>query len=139
MVKKQRRAKTGGEVGANGDLYRGGEFIANTPMPKVARRKATTSTRRFEIAPYTHEVAPSGDVCPIYPMLKGCVLNGGWDAEKRTCEIEWCEDFARIQWRDSPEEIPESREMFNRYKNGERWYKPENCIVENNIIVRWPK
>lgn len=135
MVKKQRRAKTGGEVGANGDFYRGGEFIANTPLPKMPRCKVPSSTRRrWEVAPYTREVAPSGDVRPIYGALSGCVQHGDWNAEEKTASIVWREDFAKIQHRDSPEEIPKNRELFNRYQNGERWYKPEGCIVENNII-----
>jgi hypothetical protein len=36
----QPRAKAGGEIGANGLHYAGGEFIATTPLHKLAKRQA---------------------------------------------------------------------------------------------------
>lgn len=47
----QRRAKAGGEYGANGEWYEGGKFIANTD-----RRKRNVSKKRgvkkIQVAPY---------------------------------------------------------------------------------------
>ena len=45
------RAAKGGQVGANGEWYEGGKFIATTDHPKGKARKYT-STGRVEIEPW---------------------------------------------------------------------------------------
>jgi hypothetical protein len=47
----QKRAKTGGEFGANGDWYEGGKFIATTEQPKG--KPAARKARRVQVEPYT--------------------------------------------------------------------------------------
>ena len=52
----QLRAKSGGEVGPNGEWYPGGAFIATTEMPKMARAKRDKAAKgRKEIEPYKYE------------------------------------------------------------------------------------
>lgn len=64
----QRRAKIGGEVGANGEYYEGGKFIANTARAK-GHKVAGRATGRQLIAPGILEVAPSDDLVAIFPQL----------------------------------------------------------------------
>lgn len=64
----QRRAKIGGETGANGEFYEGGKFIANTDRAK-GHKVAGRATGRQLIAPGVFEVAPSDDLVAIFPQL----------------------------------------------------------------------
>lgn len=64
----QRRAKIGGEVGANGEYYEGGKFIANTDRAK-GHKVAGRATGRQLVAPGMFEVAPSDDLVAIFPQL----------------------------------------------------------------------
>lgn len=64
----QRRAKTGGETGANGEWYEGGKFIANTDHAK-GHKSAGRATGRQLIAPGVFEVAPSDELVAIFPQL----------------------------------------------------------------------
>ena len=54
----QKRAKPGGEFGANGEWYEGGTFISTTDKPKGTVKPY--KPRRIEIAPYVWEIAPEG-------------------------------------------------------------------------------
>lgn len=64
----QRRAKTGGETGANGEWYEGGKFIANTDRAK-GHKVAGRATGRQLVAPGVLEIAPSADLVAIFPQL----------------------------------------------------------------------
>lgn len=76
MNEMHSRAKVGGEVGANGEWYAGGQFIATTDKPKTGRRQSK-SGRKVEVEPYVWQVAPEG-MAPIYRCLRGLefVRNG---------------------------------------------------------------
>ena len=65
----QRRAKPGGEFGANGEWYEGGKWIANTDDAK--KHKPTyKKTGKQEIGPYKWEVLPEGKIA-LWPTLAG--------------------------------------------------------------------
>ncbi len=72
------RATKGGETGINGERYEGGQFLPNTLMGKMPKSSKTAGTRKVEIAPYVHEVAPEG-MTSIYRQIAGIygkVING---------------------------------------------------------------
>lgn len=64
----QRRAKVGGETGANGEWYEGGKFIANTDRAK-GHKSAGHATGRQLIAPGVFEIAPADELVAIFPQL----------------------------------------------------------------------
>ena len=66
----QRRAKTGGESGANGEWYEGGKFIATTDHAKGKPAKQA-KTRKMEVAPYNWQEQPTADHVAIYSYLGG--------------------------------------------------------------------
>lgn len=67
---EQARAKKGGEIGANGEFYEGGKFIAKTERPK-SQAEIRQATRKQEVAPYVWEVAPEIGWTAIFAGLSG--------------------------------------------------------------------
>lgn len=68
-MKKQ--AAAGGEIGANGEWYPGGAFIATTDHPKGAvKKKKPAGARRVEVENYVW-IIPGDDRRPLWPMLAG--------------------------------------------------------------------
>ena len=96
----QRRAKTGGEIGVNGEWYEGGKFIANTDHPKGQPRKA--KPRKAEIRPWVWVEAPSADHRAI------CATIGGIDFKYNhdTGTLHPCQD-------DIPQHRLDLAEAFN--------------------------
>ena len=65
----QKRARPGGEVGANGEFYEGGKFIATTDHAK-GKKRAGKGSGRVEVENYTW--VPSRDgFRPLYGRLAG--------------------------------------------------------------------
>lgn len=63
----QARAKVGGEIGANGEFYEGGKFIATADNAK--KHKPTyRPTRKQNTAPFVWEVLPE-NCNAIYPRM----------------------------------------------------------------------
>ena len=61
-----KRAKVGGEIGANGAAYKGGQFIntvADNPKGEAAGN--AKPERKREVAPYVWEVAPDAGMIPL--------------------------------------------------------------------------
>lgn len=54
------RAKRGGEIGKNGEHYRGGTFLPSTTAPKGERPRYTAGSGKALIAPGVLEVVPEG-------------------------------------------------------------------------------
>lgn len=67
----QRRAKRGGEFGANGEFYEGGKFINTTP--ENAKRYGSTpkGTRKQEIEPYRWEYPPTENATSLFRKIAG--------------------------------------------------------------------
>lgn len=56
----QKRAKTGGEIGTNGEFYQGGEFLPTTELASRHRAKVAPKARKEKIAQYVFDFAPEG-------------------------------------------------------------------------------
>lgn len=71
----QQRAKAGGEIGANGEFYEGGKFIATTDHAK-RKSAAKRATGRQQVEPGKWEVPPTG-MRSIYSRWSGLWSNAG--------------------------------------------------------------
>lgn len=77
------RASAGGQVGQNGEWYRGGEFLPSTEMPKGTWKReqariAKELARKVQVDFYKYEARPSLNVKPIFSLVGICaeVRNG---------------------------------------------------------------
>lgn len=108
----KRRAKIGGQVGANGELYKGGQFIAQTEKPKAQSRRP--GTRRSLIWPGQWAVTPEGKIA-IFSAIREFVY---------LAEVNWLK--IKPNMTDSIlEAFGESRESLqakiDRLHSGEAW------------------
>jgi hypothetical protein len=66
------RAKAGGEIGKNGEHYKGGTFLPNTRLPKQGASGRNKATRRVMVEPGVFGDVPAGQVA-IYPQIRAFV------------------------------------------------------------------
>lgn len=113
------RAKKGGEIGANGEFYEGGKFIATTDRSKGEAKRKVKKTGRREIAPYVWEMQPTPESYPIFSLV-GCELKCvKFDYDSKVCVLAINDHFAqhsRIEWLET---------QLARFNAGERWYTTE--------------
>lgn len=64
----QKRAKVGGEVGANGEFYEGGKFVSTTAANAKRHGSTPRKPRKVEIAPYTWVLAEEGQR-PLFSIV----------------------------------------------------------------------
>lgn len=64
----QKRAKNGGEIGPNGEAYKGGQFIATTDKPKKQRARVR-STRKQQFEPFKWDVPPTPEHFAIFMLI----------------------------------------------------------------------
>lgn len=62
------KAVKGGEVGVNGEFYKGGRFLPNNPDRAKVEGSAPRKARKIEIEPYKWIAAPAGFVA-LFGML----------------------------------------------------------------------
>jgi hypothetical protein len=111
----QVRAKRGGEVGPNGEFYKGGAFIATTPDYPKGKAKPKGKIRKQEIAPYKWEYAPTPTAESIMRCIEPFV---NWTDWRQTGQLtilthDWGE-AGKI----NRDELERLVKMFN---DGERW------------------
>lgn len=115
---KQIRAKKGGEYGANGEFYQGGEFLPSSAFTVKgefsSNRKAQQwKPRKMEIAPYKWELQPEENSISIYATIAGVfgkVINGKFEINTNEQTLSY---FQKT--------IEEIEELAARWNNGERW------------------
>ena len=66
-------AKQGGEIGANGSFYKGGQFVNDSGVEekRAARERAKILSRKQEVAPYVWECPPSVDAQSAFKVAAG--------------------------------------------------------------------
>lgn len=109
------RAKQGGEYGANGEFYKGGQFlntVAENPKKEGSKPKRKKTGKR-EVAPYTWEVQPTPEARSIYTMLAG--VYGRVEGGQMVLNIN---PQTLSYYGDEQAEI---EALANRWNNGERW------------------
>jgi len=108
------RAKSGGQIGANGEWYNGGEFLPSsekTVKGEMKKSPAKKGTGKRQIAPFVWEVAPEG-MGSIYQRYSQVwkMENGKMEVFKGLNREYYGEKF-----------LAEAQEMAERWNRGERW------------------
>lgn len=65
----RKRARKGGEVGINGEMYDGGKFMPSTRLPKRSPSSNTPRSNRHLVMPGMIATIPDGTVA-IYPQIR---------------------------------------------------------------------
>ena len=123
----QRRAKVGGETGANGEWYEGGKFI-NTVANNGKGKGGKKSTGKQEIGPYKWEVAPN-DERSIYSQFRGvfgtiqndkAILAYGSDVERLHHVL------AYYGWT-----VVSAQRLLDMWNDGQRWISVDDLRAMN--------
>jgi hypothetical protein len=131
-VSNQRRAKSGGETGANGEWYEGGKFIATRDKPKRAAR-SRQATRKVEVEPWKWELPPEEGMRPIFKRMgagvfTGKLEDGQWGLIARDATWRYYFKTERAVERAKSE----YQAYADRFNAGERWTTPE----EDRAVAR---
>lgn len=102
------RATKGGQVGCNGEFYKGGEFLPSTQLPKRGAASRKAASHRALVKPGVIDVVPAGAVA-IFPRLQHFVVV---DGDKLAAK--YADDHTAIAYHfDSPAELHRLIELFN--------------------------
>lgn len=110
------RARKGGELGANGEWYEGGKFIATTDHAKKlgSNNHKATKKQQFESGQWA---VPAEGKKALYPLLAGVEM------------IVWVDGkIAEFKFNDS---------LHGNYTNAEQIYERKAWIDLYNSGVRW--
>lgn len=108
------RARKGGQIGRNGEAYKGGQFLPSTTLPKTQRERRGGG--RVLVAPFEWAVAPEGKRS-IFDLL-GPLAARDWarrDAVVLTLNSDAVACYgATVRGYDAAE-------LVDRFNRGERW------------------
>lgn len=125
-----RRAKIGGEIGINGEFYKGGQFLPSTKNPKRSKEKCgCNSKKKQQYEPYKWSVPPRGKKTSIFSL--GLIGTRLQYAGKGFDKIEIIDEKIRLN-----ERYIENYGMFdeNYFLHG---YKLKELIDMWNSGTRW--
>lgn len=132
----QSRAKPGGEIGANGEWYEGGKFIATTDHAKSVG-KGHKATGRQEIEPYKWDVPPEPGMRSIWQAMSpgvftGKSLDGRMGLNPHISEHTW------LYFNDNDPALVEKAKaryqaLVDRFNAGERWFKESSVCDQANV------
>ena len=114
---KQKRANAGGEVGPNGEHYKGGAFIATTELPKAIKDKFKRAagdgmeTVRDLQGNATREKPPSPDMMSIMGTMLGTFINR--KGEVNAAYLDYLQA--------SPEKRKQVADLAEKFRAGENW------------------
>lgn len=116
----QKRAKIGGEIGANGEWYDGGKFIATTERPK-GNVSCSAKAQQYQYEPRKWSVPPTQDARPIL-MIVGRHAAPIWEGRTYT-KITLYAPYLESQGTDEAfgHKVQDLVDAWNR---GERWFCP---------------
>lgn len=123
----KKRAKVGGEFGANGEWYKGGAFIATTDRPKGTPLKKIKKTgkRQYEMGKWDvpPETADNIIATPLWAQMSGIEI---YNKETNTFTLndDLSGDYAKgdtLKWR---------KKLISAWNKGARWSLV--AIEENN-------
>ena len=118
MLETTDRAQTGGEIGVNGESYKGGQFLPSSPYTRKGQhgtRKGNgqRKARKIEIAPYTWEVAPDGMTAIYSRIVTLARMN------RTTGLMELCAKPQTLAYFKTTE--AEVAGLIEKWNKGERW------------------
>ena len=110
----QKRAKVGGEYGANGDWYEGGKFISTTKRPKQHKKKfSPTGKVKIDFKTWGCRIDTGNDdtfAQPLYPVLAG--------HEKPIGNFEFFELNSNVRGY-----VEERQNDIDAWNEGYRWFE----------------
>lgn len=120
------RATKGGQYGKNGEWYDGGQFLPgseNTIKGEFNRAKVQpqNAPRKQEVAPYKYEIS---DRPAIWPKVQIAARFHKTGYSKETGAQGWLEFNEDFNWQAmgwTQEAVKETKELINRWNNGERY------------------
>ncbi|ACD21587.1 hypothetical protein [Paraburkholderia phytofirmans] len=102
------RARKGGEVGRNGEFYKGGSFLPSTQLPKRGSRGKGNVVKRVLIRPGVLDVIPEGTTA-VFPRIREFVQIEDGRAAQR-----FPDEHVAIQHHfDSPAELHRLIDLYN--------------------------
>lgn len=102
------RAKAGGEIGRNGEFYKGGTYLPSTALPKRGPASRKAATRRALVKPGVWDTVPADRVA-IYPRIQPFV---NVDGEK--VSAKYPDDHTAISYYfNNPAELHQLIDSFN--------------------------
>lgn len=118
----QKRAAIGGEIGANGEFYEGGKFIATKDNAKGAPKAKALVCRKVQIAPYQWEVQPAPEHEPIFRHVGAALKVVSFDYETKACVLEVFQPYVNASCNNiTPEYLSQLKRLVARFNAGERW------------------
>ena len=111
----QRRAKRGGEYGANGEFYEGWKFINTTP--ENAKRYGSTpkGTRKQEIEPYKWEYPPTENATSLFRRIAGILAKFNWEENR----FDFAASAQTLDYLGMSK--AEAEQLIELYNTGTRW------------------
>lgn len=110
------RAAKGGERGANGEWYKGGQFLNTvSENPKKEGSSNRKASGKQEIGPYTWEVAPEGKRS-LYRQFAGVFgrVENGVAVLRTDAALQTTLDYCGVT-------LEHAKSLVDRWNNGERW------------------
>ena len=120
----QERAQVGGEVGANGFFYNGGQFLPKTKLAKMSKRAQKElkeyTDKRQQVTPFEWATPEDISVRALYPLCS-LAING-----QTLLPLERIEQIAKgYGW--GAGAAKEVQEQAQRWLNGERWVSQDEA------------
>lgn len=122
------RAKKGGQIGRNGESYKGGQFLPNTNLPKRAALKHTGGYRMQVVEPGILEKGPEGYVS-ILVQLAGIYADQDEGKLIPRENLEVTANYRGI-------ETSKIFQLITSYNNGWRWIESGNKFGIGKILPR---
>lgn len=93
-------AKKGGEIGANGEFYKGGQFVADSEETiKGERKRKPSGSRKIQIEPYKWVEAGQDDISLFSLLVFGVVKWEDWKKKDRVVLTKDAEEIClRSRW-----------------------------------------
>ena len=132
------QAKKGGEIGLNGEFYKGGQFLPSSENTIKGEHKVLVTGKR-EIMPYTWEVQPAHDMLSIFDRIKNYVRTNaseleyikgeGWQGEFQLV-FEDSDHFSGRKYDANSYPVLKFRQITLDVRNG--WCKDAECNHPNH-------
>lgn len=120
------RARAGGQIGANGEFYEGGKFIATTDHPKnQVRQKKGTGREQIELGRW--EPCPEGHR-PLFGQLAGLEL-----IDRGQQRFTFNPDLRGMYA--EPDVIEQRKRMIEAFNAGKRWWKRDDNTFHDHPIT----
>jgi hypothetical protein len=118
----QTRAKVGGEIGANGEFYEGGKFIATKDNAKGTPAKKVAKARKVQTAPYQWEMQPAADVEPLFRYVGWALRIASFDYDTKTCALALNDCYIEAPINQiTAADVAKFQSVADRFNAGERW------------------